>query len=165
LPYGLLKAVSKTGAAFLRDLVLRFFVVLALLLPIAACSQDSRAVVHTGKGDFTFNVEIAETPQERSKGLMFREELAADAGMLFDFLTEQPVAFWMRNTLIPLDMIFIAADGTVKTVHINARPLDPTSIPSGAPVRFVLEIPGGRAAEIGLMPGDRLEHARVTKPD
>jgi uncharacterized protein len=104
---------------------------------------------------------MAVTPEQRNRGLMFRQSLASDAGMLFDFEEERPVAFWMQNTFIPLDMIFIASDGTVRKVHANAVPHDTTSIPSEYPVRFVLEIPGGRAAEIGLEPGDRLEHPRV----
>jgi uncharacterized membrane protein (UPF0127 family) len=108
-------------------------------------------------------VEIADDDAERSKGLMFRQSMASDHGMLFDFGTEREASFWMRNTFIPLDMIFIAADGTVRTVHANARPQDPTPIPSNAPVRFVLELVGGEAAAIGLSPGDTLEHDRVTK--
>jgi hypothetical protein len=92
---------------------------------------------------------------------MFRTELADNAGMLFDFKEERPVAFWMRNTFIPLDMIFVGADGVVSNVHVNARPQDPTSIPSEGPVQFVLEIPGGRSLEIGLKAGDRMEHERV----
>ena len=139
---------------------------LALLvvgMPLAACSDDGHAILHTGKGDYSFGIEVVDTPAGREKGLMFRQSLAADAGMLFDFLTEQPVEFWMVNTFIPLDMVFVAADGTVKTVHANARPQDATPIPSGAPVQFVLEIAGGRAAEIGLKPGDRMEQQRVKK--
>jgi uncharacterized membrane protein (UPF0127 family) len=135
---------------------------LAVLTIVTACSSsESRLVLHTAKGDFAFTVEIADDGAERAKGLMFRDHLAADAGMLFDYGTEQLAAFWMQNTLIPLDMIFIGADGVVKTIHVNARPMDTTSIPSGVPVRFVLEIPGGRSAEIGLAIGDRIEHARV----
>jgi hypothetical protein len=130
-------------------------------LPLAACSDDSHAVLHTSKGDFNFNIEVVDTQEGRERGLMFRQSLAPDAGMLFDFLTPQAVEFWMVNTFIPLDMVFIAADGTVKTVHANARPQDPTPIPSGAPVQFVFEIAGGRAAEIGLVPGDRMEQSRV----
>jgi hypothetical protein len=130
-------------------------------LPLAACSDDSHAILHTRTGTYDFNIEVVDTDAGRERGLMFRQSLAPDAGMLFDFLTEQPVEFWMVNTFIPLDMVFIAADGTVKTVHANARPQDPTPIPSGVPVQFVLEIPGGRAAEIGLAPGDRMEQSRV----
>jgi uncharacterized membrane protein (UPF0127 family) len=134
------------------------------LAPVAACSSETRAVLHTAKGDYPFTIEVAQTDEERARGLMFRQSLAPDAGMLFDFFKEQPVAFWMQNTLIPLDMVFIGADGIVKAIHVNARPMDTTAIPSGVPVRFVLEIPGGRANEIGLEVGDRFEHPRVTAP-
>lgn len=158
----------------LRVLALVFAV---LLLPLAACStattseaqaqaattltDDFRAILHTATGDYPFTIEIADTPQEQQKGLMFRQELAPDAGMLFDYGSERKVSFWMQNTYIPLDMVFIAADGTVKYIHENAKPMDPTSIPSRYAVQFVLEIPGGRAAEIGLKAGDKLEHIRV----
>jgi uncharacterized membrane protein (UPF0127 family) len=133
-----------------------------LMLSVAtACSADNRGVFHTAKGDFAFTLEIADTEAQRERGLMFRTSLAPDAGMLFDYHQEQQAAFWMQNTLIPLDMIFIAADGTVKTIHVNARPMDPTSIPSEVPVRFVVEIAGGRSQEIGLKVGDRFENSRV----
>ncbi|HTJ58666.1 MAG TPA: DUF192 domain-containing protein [Devosiaceae bacterium] len=133
-------------------------------VPLAAASaDDSVASFQTKKGDFKFNIEVVDTDAGRERGLMFRRSLAPNAGMLFDFLGEQPVDFWMVNTFIPLDMVFMTANGTVKTVHANARPQDATPIPSGGPVRFVLEIPGGRAAEIGLVPGDKMEQARVTK--
>ena len=135
--------------------------VLVGLLPLAACSSDDRLVAHTATGDYSFTVEVVDTPAARNKGLMFRQSLAKDAGMLFDFKQEQQTAFWMQNTFIPLDMIFIAADGEVKTIHVNAKPHDTTSIPSGVPVQFVLEIPGGRSVEIGLKPGDRIEHPRM----
>ena len=82
--------------------------------------------------------------------------------MLFDFVNERPVSFWMRNTLIPLDMVFIRANGEIVHVHENAIPHDETPIPSGEPVRFVLEIPGGRAAELGIGAGDTLVHPRVS---
>jgi hypothetical protein len=141
---------------------LRLLLVLAFaVLPLAACSAEERLILHTGKGAFTFNVEVVDTPETTAQGLMFRESLADDAGMLFDFKEVREVSFWMQNTLIPLDMIFIAPDGTVETIHVNARPLDTTSIPSQVPVQFVLEIPGGRSVEIGLEPGDRVEHPRM----
>ncbi len=101
--------------------------------------------------------------ETRAKGMMFRQQLAPNAGMLFDFKEERQVAFWMRNTFIPLDMIFIAADGTIRNIHVNARPQDPTTIPSDGPVRFVLEINGGRSVELGIAKGDRLEHSRINK--
>jgi uncharacterized membrane protein (UPF0127 family) len=135
---------------------------LALFL-LAACGElpENQARLHTATGDYLFNIEIADTPEARNKGLMFRDSLASDAGMLFDFHEERQAAFWMQNTFIPLDIIFISADGTVRTVHANARPMDTTGIPSQVPVQFVLEIPGGRAAQIGLMAGDKFEHSRV----
>lgn len=133
-------------------------------LPLAACSDEGKLVLHTATGDYTFNVEVVDTPEGRAKGLMFVQELADDAGMLFDFKEEREVSFWMRNTFIPLDMIFVGSDGVVKTIHVNARPHDVTSIPSEVPVQFVLEIPGGRSAEIGLEPGDTMDHPLVGKP-
>ncbi|MHB1102259.1 MAG: DUF192 domain-containing protein [Devosia sp.] len=137
---------------------------LALLIglaPLAACSDDSQLILHTATGDYPFSVEVVDTPEKRAEGLMFRQTLAPDAGMLFDFKEVRAVSFWMRNTFIPLDMIFIAPDGTVESIHVNARPQDPTSIPSGVPVQFVLEIPGGRSVEIGLKTEDKAEHARM----
>lgn len=131
------------------------------MLPLAACSDEGRLVLNTDSGAYAFAVEVVDTPETRARGLMFRQELADDAGMLFDFKEEREVSFWMMNTFIPLDMIFIGADGVVKTVHVNARPQDPTSIPSQVPVQFVLEIPGGRSEEIGLEPGDTVEHPRM----
>ena len=133
----------------------------ALVAPAWAQEGEEIAVIHSGAESHRFTVEIADDDAERARGLMFREELAPDAGMLFDFVDERPVAFWMQNTLIPLDMLFIKADGTIARVHAEAVPMDQTSIPSGEPVRFVLEIAGGRAAELGIVAGDTLEHARV----
>ncbi|GLQ57863.1 DUF192 domain-containing protein [Devosia nitrariae] len=136
-------------------------VIALAMLPLAACSDEGRLILNTESGAHAFAVEVVDTAETRARGLMFRQELADDAGMLFDFKEEREVSFWMMNTLIPLDMIFIGADGVVKTVHVNARPQDPTSIPSQVPVQFVLEIPGGRSEEIGLEPGDTVEHPRI----
>lgn len=136
----------------------------AVALPLAACSDEGKLVLHSSTGDYSFNVEVVDTAESRAKGLMFVQELADDAGMLFDFKEERPVSFWMRNTFIPLDMIFVGADGVVKNIHVNARPHDVTGIPSEGPVQFVLEIPGGRSVEIGLKPGDTMEHDRVGAP-
>ncbi len=110
-----------------------------------------------------FDVEVADTPRSREKGLMFRRSLAADHGMLFDFKTPQEVAFWMKNTLIPLDMVFISADGRIVSIAANAQPLSEVPIPSGGDVLGVLELRGGRAAEIGARPGDRV-HERIFHP-
>lgn len=118
----------------------------------------------TPSGRTRFFVEIADNDAEREKGLMFRKEVPPDRGMLFDFQTPRDVAFWMKNTLIPLDIIYIRTDGTVLSIARNTTPLSETPIPSGGPVVAVLELAGGRAGQIGLMPGDRIEH-RIFKRD
>lgn len=100
-----------------------------------------------------FSVEIADTEAERARGLMQRAQMPATHGMLFVYPNPRPVAFWMHDTLIPLDMLFIDAQGMVVRIHENARPLDETPIPSGAPVQFVLEINGGEARARGLVAG------------
>lgn len=148
--------------------VLRRFAVVAAIatvaLPLAACSDEGKLVLHSATGDYSFNVEVVDTNESRAQGLMYRTELADDAGMLFDFKEEREVSFWMRNTFIPLDMVFVGADGVIKNIHVNAIPHDVTGIPSEAPVQFVLEIPGGRSVEIGLKPGDTMDHDRVVRP-
>jgi len=126
-----------------------------------AAGSENTLTITSSDAVHTFEIELVDTAESRAQGLMFRDELAPDAGMLFDFFEERPVAFWMQNTLIPLDMLFIRADGTIARVHANAVPLDTTAIPSGEPVRFVLEIPGGRAAELGIEAGDTMQHPRV----
>lgn len=114
-----------------------------------------------------FATEIADTPAARSRGLMFRRQLPADQAMLFVYPRAQHASFWMRNTLIPLDMVFIDADGRVVKVHAEAIPHDETPIPSGAPVRAVLEVAGGEAARRGITAGDRVwaDAARALLPE
>lgn len=112
----------------------------------------------TARGPVKFMVEIADDDASRAQGLMNRRSLAPDRGMLFDFHTPRPVSFWMRNTYISLDMIFIRADGTILSIARKTRPLSDAPVPSGGPVRAVLEVIGGRAAEIGALPGDRILH-------
>ncbi len=119
--------------------------------------------VITHKGAAHFTVEIAETEASREQGLMFRKHLTAKEGMLFDFKIPQPVAFWMKNTLIPLDMLFIASDGRIVSIARNATPMSEAPIPSGGEVLGVLEIRGGRAAEIGAEPGDHVKE-RIFHP-
>ncbi|OFW98188.1 MAG: hypothetical protein A3D94_19240 [Alphaproteobacteria bacterium RIFCSPHIGHO2_12_FULL_66_14] len=120
--------------------------------------KRSSLVIETGGRQLTFEVDLATNDAERSHGLMFRKSLGPYEGMLFDFHQEQPVTFWMKNTLIPLDMIFIAADGTIRHIHSNAVPLSTDTIPSKFPVRGVLEINGGNAKLLGLKPGDKVKH-------
>jgi len=138
------------------------YLIIIVVLLVSACARDISARIITANGaTHKFNVEIADTPELRAKGLMFVQNLAPNAGMLFDFKTEQQVAFWMQNTFIPLDIIFIASNGEIKNIHVNAIPQDTTSIPSDGKVRFVLEIAGGRSTELGIAKGDKLKHILV----
>ena len=111
-------------------------------------------VIHSANGDHTFNVMNAITPAQMQRGLMFRRSLGPNEGMLFTF-PQQEVSFWMKNTFIPLDIIFVRPDGTIARIA-TAKPLDETLVPSGEPVGRVIEIPGGRAAELGIRAGDKL---------
>jgi uncharacterized protein len=110
-------------------------------------------------GVHVFAVEMAVTPEQQAKGLMFRRELPEGQGMLFDFGHEQPTSFWMKNTYIPLDMIFIRGDGRIAKIAENTVPLSEALVPSGGPVRAVLEVIGGTAKKLGIAPGDRVSHA------
>jgi uncharacterized protein len=136
--------------------------ILAVLLSLAAAPCASAMKVETvtivtASGKTVFHTEIAETQQERETGLMFRRHLAPDAAMLFDFGTARQVAMWMKNTYIPLDMIFIAADGRVAGV-VAGKPFSTDILSIGAPARAVLEVAGGTAKRIGLAKGDRVLH-------
>lgn len=119
--------------------------------------RPTEVTVHTTTGDHVFTVEWALTPEQRQIGLMFRTEMAEDHGMVFDFFTEQNVSFWMRNTIIPLDMVFIKDDGTVVNVAEMTTPFSLDGVPAAAPVRYVLEVVGGTADRIGLEPGDTID--------
>jgi uncharacterized membrane protein (UPF0127 family) len=112
--------------------------------------------VESGGRRHDFTVEMARTAAQQERGLMDRRELAAGAGMLFPFDPPQPASFWMRNTLIPLDMIFIRPDGTIARVAANTVPLSETPVGVDEPVTAVLELRGGRAAELGIREGDRV---------
>lgn len=114
--------------------------------------------VRDANGQARFTVEVVDTPEGREKGLMFREQMPRYSGMLFVYEYPQPVAFWMRNTLIPLDILFFDASGRLRTVHPDAKPLDETPIPGGQDIRFVLELNGGMAATLGIVPGAELRH-------
>ncbi len=114
--------------------------------------------IKSGETIHSFTVEIADTPDAIRQGLMFRESLAPDAGMLFDFGDVRPASMWMKNTLIPLDMLFMNDNGQVIAIARNAVPGSHRSLGPGVPVRAVLEIPGGRAKALGITPGDTVEH-------
>jgi hypothetical protein len=116
-------------------------------------------VIDADHGPVRFSAEIAADQASQEKGLMYRTKLAPDAGMLFDFHEPEPQTFWMKNTVLPLDMIFIRADGTISSIAPDAVPYSETPIPSAEPVRAVLEINAGRAAALGIEPGQRVHSA------
>jgi uncharacterized protein len=118
-------------------------------------------VIETANGPVSFTVELATTSEERSQGLMNREEMADDHGMIFDFGATRPVMMWMKNTILPLDMVFLAPDGEVLGVAAEAVPFSETIISSPGPVRYVLEINAGLAAEKGIAAGDKVVHPAV----
>jgi uncharacterized protein len=127
-------------------------------VPLHAAGQATLDIV-SKSGVHAFSVELATNEAERSRGLMFRKELPEGQGMLFDFMQDQPVSFWMHNTYISLDMIFIAGDGRIVRIAENTEPMSDRLIPSGAPVRAVLEVIAGTARKFGIAPGDRVESA------
>lgn len=130
----------------------------AALASLGACAADGpRVVVHTGSGPRPIAVEVVATPAARTRGLMYRRELAEGAGMLFVFDEEADHSFWMKNTFIPLDMIFVGGDRRVVGVHANARPHSLAPISVGRPSRWVIEVPGGWAVRAGIAAGDRVD--------
>jgi uncharacterized membrane protein (UPF0127 family) len=151
-------------------------VAVAIAAALAACSPEAAPsaapagqaqtglrqvplTITSASGVHRFTVDVAATPQQQEKGLMFVKSLSPDRGMIFPYDPPQPVSFWMHNTLIPLDIIYIRPDGTIARIA-NAKPLDDTPLPSGEPITAVLEISGGRAAELGIAPGDRVQWSR-----
>jgi uncharacterized membrane protein (UPF0127 family) len=139
------------------------FAVAALLVvltgPVCARMRVDKLWLVIGAGQETpIDVEMAETPKEKELGLMFRTELADNQGMLFPYGAPQEVTMWMHNTYIPLDMVFIRADGTVHRIEQRAEPLSDRIISSEGQVSAVLEMAGGAAGRLGLKPGDRIRH-------
>ncbi|MDJ1018214.1 MAG: DUF192 domain-containing protein [Paracoccaceae bacterium] len=127
----------------------------------AANCSDDRIDLRGDWGQAQFRIEVADEPQERSIGLMNRPSMPQSAGMLFVFDEPQRAQFWMRNTLIPLDMIFARPDGVVLRVHENAIPLDETTIDGGPGIKFVLEINGGLSSRLGIEAGTELRHPSI----
>ena len=118
--------------------------------------EQVRVTVSSSTGTHRFIAEVARTPEEQARGMMFRESIAPDRAMIFPYNPPQDTAFWMENTLIPLDMIFIRPDGTIARIT-TAEPLSQELRPSGEPVSAVLEIAGGRSAQLGIKAGDKVE--------
>lgn len=118
--------------------------------------QTEKLTIRTESGPKVFTVELAVDSLQRQQGLMFRKSMANDAGMLFDFGSSRDVAMWMKNTLIPLDMLFIDDKGVVRHIHEGAKPHDETPLPSGVPVKFVLELNGGTVRTHNIAAGNRV---------
>jgi uncharacterized protein len=141
----------------------------SLQTPVAAQEQAMELPVHpepliaeTDEGDRSFTIEIADDPGERSRGLMFRQEMDENHGMLFVFEQSQPVGFWMKNTPLPLDLVFIGQDGTVRAIE-RGEPFSEAPIAPGEPVQFVLELNAGTAAEAGIENGDLIRHPAISQ--
>lgn len=115
-------------------------------------------VIETGDGDIQFHIEIADDQAERSKGLMHRQTMADDAGMLFCFESTRPVTMWMKNTPMSLDMLFVREDFSIARIAEGTEPFSEAIVPSGEPIRFVLEVKAGRAKANGITSGNRLIH-------
>ena len=121
--------------------------------------EKSELTIETAAGgQHRFTVEVAESMNQRARGLMFRESLAPEAGMLFVYPGEQEIRMWMKNTLIPLDMLFVASDGRIVSIAENTVPLSEEVISSGAAVQGVIELAAGTAQRLGIEPGDRVRH-------
>lgn len=142
---------------------------LSLLCLVWAMPQPSSAqerelsslVIVTRAGPQIFSVELADDPQEKARGLMFREYLGQDRGMLFVYPANTQINMWMKNTLIPLDMIFIDSESRIRNIAENTEPLSEDTISSDGRVQAVLEVPGGTAARLGIAPGDRVSHVAL----
>jgi uncharacterized membrane protein (UPF0127 family) len=152
-----------SGGAVVMLLVLALIVVASPPANVGAAPATERLTLVTATGEHVFEVEIAETPEQKSRGLMFRTALGENAGMLFPYGEPQAVTMWMRNTYIPLDMVFIAQGGTVHRIARNTEPFSEKIIASGGPVVAVLEVKAGTADRIGLKPGDTVVGARLGK--
>ncbi|HEV7305257.1 DUF192 domain-containing protein [Ensifer sp.] len=154
--------------AILRDLLSKSALLALFLFALATASlaevefaTDKMRLVTADKVVHELTVELAVEPDQREQGLMFRKSMPADHGMLFDFGETRRVMMWMKNTYLPLDMLFVDTKGTVRTIREGAVPFSEAIIDSGEPVAFVLELNAGTVKRLQIRPGDRLEGARV----
>lgn len=147
-------------------LFLRVMIMLLIAAPAGAAGQEPKVldqlIIDGRNGRFEFQVELARTPAERGRGLMYRQHLADDRGMLFDYGTPRPISMWMRNTYIPLDMLFIEPGGRISKIVAETEPLSEDVINSESPVQAVLELRGGITGELGIETGDRVIHPSVS---
>jgi len=156
-----LVSLIRSRSALLRVV---FALLMAVGVPASAVAQGKveTLVITTAQGPRNFEVEVMRTDEERARGLMFRRYMPADRGMLFDFKDTQPVMMWMKDTFIPLDMLFIRKDGSIARIAENTEPHSTRTIASGEPVLAVLELNGGIAAKLGIKAGDRVQHPLFT---
>lgn len=149
--------------AGMRALVLSLLIVCGTVGLGLAAALDPVEIA-TKKGVVLIEVEVARTQEQRATGLMNRKVLPEGQGMLFDFGSDQPVYMWMKNTYVPLDMLFIRADGTIARIEENTTPFSERTIASGEPVRAVIEIGGGEARKLGIASGDKVGNALFRGP-
>jgi uncharacterized membrane protein (UPF0127 family) len=134
---------------------------LSFIAPAYAKMRQDKLTIESAAGGpkHEFNVEVASSEQEKELGLMYRTSLGDGEGMLFPYPTERSISMWMHNTYIPLDMVFIRADGTIARIEERAEPLSDRIISSGTAVAAVLELAGGASARLGIKPGDKVRYA------
>jgi uncharacterized membrane protein (UPF0127 family) len=137
-------------------------VLLLAFAALVACTRGPRVVVHAAHGPVSVAVEIADTPERRERGLMYRNDLGADAGMLFLFPQDSELRFWMKNTPLPLDMIFIDASHTIVGIVADTRPFSTQALGVGKPARYVLEVHAGYCAKHGIAAGDNVDFEQVS---
>ncbi|MBV9045065.1 MAG: DUF192 domain-containing protein [Alphaproteobacteria bacterium] len=154
----------------MRFAVLAFVTLLAACVELAAAAPKppgqlpvERVVIETAHGPQTFNMEVAADDNAREYGLMHRTNLPRSAGMLFDFRSVQLVSFWMKDTPLPLDIIFVRPDGTIANIAANAVPYSTKPLYSAEPIRAVLEINGGLSKQLGIAPGDHVRASIFAK--
>ena len=156
---------------FRSALAALFFLAAAPSAPVEAASASQQmqfaseplTIVTAGGKKHKFVVELALNDAQRERGLMFRKTMASDHGMLFDFARSRHVMMWMENTALPLDMLFLDANGTITHIAANAVPYSEAIIDSETPVRYVIELNGGLAAKLGLAIGDKAASATIAK--
>lgn len=159
-PSQLMTASAIATRSVFRVLFAALIALVAFAAPASSAALDT-LTFETASGPRAFQVEFAETEEQREVGLMYRRTLPPDHGMLFDFGAPTEVSMWMQNTYVSLDMVFVGADGRVTRVEADAEPLSTRIIPSGGPVKYVVELLAGTAKRIGLKPGDKVIHPRI----
>ena len=166
-----LQDISRRRHLFSADIPFRLFPFspfrLFFVLLLCACTSSAapQVIIHPKQGESVqVTIEIADTPEKRSFGLMYRKDLPESHGMLFLFPREEPLSFWMKNTPLPLDIIFISSSRTIVSIAQHTTPFSEHPIPSGAPAQFVLEVNGGFCQRHHIVVGDQMDFPRVIPP-